>query len=325
MWETISGLCHLLIFPGGLFALVFGLFLKGVDRRMVARLQRRVGPPLIQPVLDICKLCTKETMMPSTAHPEAFWLAPVIGLAGIGVCASVLPIPGVTEGLPFSGDLFVLLYLFPLPAIALMLAGSASGSPYGGLGFSREMIMMLAYELPLLMILLAVAVRVGGLNGTGAEFSLASIVQTQQSHGSFGLTPAMWPALVAWFFFLPGTMGVPPFDIAEAETELLEGPLLEYSGPLLAVFQLMSAIKTVVVLTIGVVLFFPGTFPIDGVLGGVINLIWFMIKCVVLMFIGLSVARAGFGRFRVDQALRFFLIWPSGLALVSLILTWVAC
>ena len=76
----------------------------------------------------------------------------------------------MTDGLPKMGDLLVIFYLFPIPAMAIMLAGSSSGSPYGGIGFSREMIMMLAYEVPLLMIMLTVAMKVGG--GSGAEFSL---------------------------------------------------------------------------------------------------------------------------------------------------------
>jgi len=203
-----------------------------------------------------------------------------------------------------------------------MLAGAASGSPYGGLGVSREMMMMLAYETPLLLILLAVSILVGKADGTGAEFSLALIVRSQLTYGSFGLMWVMVPALLAWIAFLPATLGVPPFDVPEAETELLEGPLLEYSGPLLAVFQLAAAVKAVVALGLGVVLFFPYTLPIDGVLGMLANTVWFMVKCSLFMFVGLSIARAGFGRFRMEQAIRFFFTVPTGLAFISLIMVW---
>lgn len=323
MWDLICGIFHLVIFPGGLFALAFGLFLKGLDRRMVARLQRRVGPPLIQPLLDAAKLCTKEVLIPDCAQRTAFLAAPVVALAGIGLCAAYLPIPGVTAGLPLSGDLLVLLYLFPMPALALMLGGTASGSPYGGIGFSREMIMTLAYEVPLLMVLMAVALKAGALSGNTVEFSLSAIVNLQQAHGSFGLNLIMLPALLAWLAFLPGTMGVPPFDVPEAETEILEGPLLEYSGVLLALFHLASAVKMVVALGLGVVLFFPGTLPVEGVAGVIVNSLWFMVKCLLFMLPGITFARARFGRFRIDQALRFFLTWPAGLALASLVLVWI--
>ncbi len=228
MLDLLVGILHLVVFPGGLFALALGLFLKGCDRRVEARLQRRVGPPLIQPFLDLVKLSTKEVIIPTSAVRGAFLAAPVVALGGIAMCAALLPVPGVTDGLPKMGDLLVIFYLFPIPAMAIMLAGSSSGSPYGGIGFSREMIMMLAYEVPLLMIMLTVAMKVGG--GSGAEFSLTKIMDYQAEHGSFGLTPVMWPAFLAWLMFLPATLGVPPFDQPEAETEILEGPLLEYSA-----------------------------------------------------------------------------------------------
>ena len=318
MTDIILGVLHMCIFPGGLFALAVGLLFKGLDRRVEARLQRRVGPPLIQPLLDIAKLLTKETLIPKTAVRSVFLAAPVVGFAGMAVCAAFIPVPGVFDGLYNMGDLLVLFYLLPIPAIAIMLGGSASSSPFGAMGFSREMLMMLAYETPLLMILLAVAMLVGKATGTGAEFSLLAIVDWQQNAGSLGLNPVMIPALLAYLIFLPGTMGVPPFDIPEAETEVLEGPLLEYGGPLLALFQIGSALKPFVVLGLGVALFFPGTISDFWI----VNLIWFVFKCLVLMLLSLTLVKSATGRFRIDQAFRFYVKVPTVLALVSLVLVW---
>ena len=318
MTDIILGVLHMCIFPGGLFALAVGLLFKGLDRRVEARLQRRVGPPLIQPLLDIAKLLTKEPLIPKTAVRSVFLAAPVVGFAGMAVCAAFIPVPGVFDGLYNMGDLLVLFYLLPIPAIAIMLGGSASSSPFGAMGFSREMLMMLAYETPLLMILLAVAMLVGKATGTGAEFSLLAIVDWQQGAGSLGLNPVMIPALLAYLIFLPGTMGVPPFDIPEAETEVLEGPLLEYGGPLLALFQIGSALKTFVVLGLGVALFFPGTISDFWI----VNLVWFVFKCLVLMLLSLTLVKSATGRFRIDQAFRFYVKVPTVLALVSLVLVW---
>lgn len=315
---AVGAMC---VFPGGIFALLVGFFYKGLDRRVEARLQRRVGPPLIQPWIDIAKLLTKETLIPNTASKPAFLLAPVFGFTGMAACAAFIPIPGVFDGLSNMGDLLVIFYLIPIPAIAIMLGGSASSSPFGAMGFSREMMMMLAYETPLLMVLLSVAMLVGkSLSGAwGAEFSLGQIVAWQQIHGSLGLNPLMIPALVAYLIFLPGTMGVPPFDIAEAETEILEGPLLEYGGPLLALFQITSALKTFVILGLGVAMFFPGT------LGSwwPINLLWFLFKCLLLMLGSLTLVKSATGRYRIDQAFRFYVTVPTLLALSSLVLVWV--
>ena len=318
MTDIILGVLHMCLFPGGLFALAVGLLFKGLDRRVEARLQRRVGPPLVQPLLDIAKLLTKETLIPKTAVRSVFLAAPVVGFAGMAVCAAFIPVPGVFDGLYNMGDLLVLFYLLPIPAIAIMLGVSASSSPFGAIGFSREMLMMLAYETPLLMILLAVAMLVGKATGTCAEFSLLAIVDWQQGAGSLGFNPVMIPALLAYLIFLPGTMGVPPFDIPEAETEVLEGPLLEYGGPLLALFQIGSALKTFVVLGLGVALFFPGTISDFWI----VNLIWFVFKCLVLMLLSLTLVKSATGRFRIDQAFRFYVKVPTALALVSLVLVW---
>lgn len=318
MSETLYAILHMVIFPGGLFALTLGLFFKAIDRRVEARLQRRVGPPLIQPWLDIAKLCTKETLVPRTACKSAFLLAPVVGFTGMAVCAAFIPVPGVFGGLYNMGDLLVLFYLLPIPAIAMMLGGSASSSPFGAVGFSREMLLMLAYETPLLMILLAVAMMVGAQTGTAAEFSLLRIIDWQLDHGSLGFHPAMIPALVAYLIFLPGTMGVVPFDIPEAETEIIEGPLLEYGGPLLALYQMGSALKTFVVLGLGVALFFPGTISPYAV----VNLLWFVAKCLGLMLLSLTLVKSATGRFRIDQAFRFYVTVPTALALCSLVLVW---
>lgn len=318
MSATLYAILHMVLFPGGLFALTLGLFFKAVDRRVEARLQRRVGPPLVQPWLDIAKLCTKETLLPRTACKNAFLLAPVAGFAGMAVCAAFIPVPGVFGGLYNMGDLLVLFYLLPIPAIAMMLGGSASSSPFGAVGFSREMLLMLAYEMPLLMILLAVAMMVGSQTGTAAEFSLLRIIDWQLAQGSLGFHPAIIPALVAYLIFLPGTMGVVPFDIPEAETEIIEGPLLEYGGPLLALYQMGSALKTFVVLGLGVALFFPGTISPYAV----VNLLWFVLKCLGLMLLSLTLVKSATGRLRIDQAFRFYVTVPTALALCSLVLVW---
>jgi NADH-quinone oxidoreductase subunit H len=318
MTESLSALLHMLVFPGGVFALGVGLFFKGLDRRMEARLQRRVGPPLYQPWLDLAKLLTKETLIPDTANKTAFLMAPVIGFTGMAVCAAFIPIPGVYQGLVNTGDLLVIFYLLPIPAIALMLGGSASSSPFGAVGFSREMVMMLAYEVPLLCVLLTVAMLVGKGLGGGVEFSLAEVVRYQADRGQLGFNPVMIPALCAYLMFLPGTMGVAPFDIPEAETEIIEGPLLEYGGPPLALFLLGSALKTFVVLGLGVAIFFPGTIG-DNAL---VNLVWFVLKCFGLMVASLTVVKAATGRFRVDQAFWFYVKYPTALSLLSLGLVW---
>ena len=305
MLATTATPLAVLLFPGGLFALAFGLALKGLDRRLAARLQGRVGPPLAQPFFDLVKLGRKRTMVPDIASQPVFLGTPLIGAVSMLLAAALVPIPGVYTPDPLLGDLLVLLYLLAVPAVVLMIAGSASGSPFGAIGFSREMALMIAYEGPLVLVVAAVALRTG-------SFSLADIVAYQRAHGDFLFDPVMWPALAAFLAFYPANLGIVPFDIPEAETEVLEGPLLEYSGPALGLFKAMSALKAVVVLGLGVALFFPAA-P-DGPLGLLVHLA----KLVVLMLVGVTFLRVSMGRMRIDQAFGFFLKWPLALSAASL-------
>jgi formate hydrogenlyase subunit 4 len=311
MLESLYPPFAALLFPGGLFALALGLALKGLDRRLAARLQARVGPPLAQPVYDLVKLAKKRTMVPDLANESVFLGAPLIGAVSMALAAALVPIPGLYTPSPVLGDLLVLLYLLTIPAIVLMIAGSASGSPFGAIGFSREMTMMLAYEGPLVLVVAAVAMRTGMGMGGVISFSLTDIIAYQQSHGAFLFDPVMWPALLAFLAFYPANLGIIPFDIPEAETEVLEGPLLEYSGPALGLFKIMSALKAVVVLGLGVALFFP-IAP-----AGIAGLLVQIVKLVVLMLLGVTVVRVSCGRMRIDQAFRFFLKWPLALSVLS--------
>lgn len=316
MSEMLSPFVHLLLFPGGLFALAVGLLLKGVDRKVAARLQRRIGPPLHQPFIDLVKLWRKGSSVPETAQRGVFLWAPHVGVTGMALAAVLIPIGGVYIPSSICGDLLVLLYLLALPAVALMIGGAASSSPFGAIGFSREMALMLAYEGPLLLVLLSVALKVGLATGGVATFSLAEIVRYQQTHGALLLDPIMWPAVVTFLLFIPGNLGVVPFDIPEAESEILEGPLLEYSGKELALFQVMSALKMVVVLGLGVTLFCP--LPLGESL--LSNIAWFLFKCLVLMVASVTLVRSATGRLRIDQAFGFYFKWPEALGVASLVL-----
>jgi len=315
--DIVKLVINILIFPGGLFAILLGLFLTGVDRKVYARLQRRVGPPIYQPCIDMIKLSQKETVIPRTANYTVFRFAPLLGFTGMLAAIAIIPITGIYSGLYQSGDLLVLLYLLSTPALALIIGASASGSPYSSVGLSREMTMVLAYEIPLLIVLLTVGMRVGMALGGTAIFSLSSIVNFQLKNGALLFDLPMLPAILAFLCCIPGTIGVVPFDIPEAETELAEGPLLEYSGAGLAMFKLTGGLKILVLSALAVALFFPtgiGDFWL-------VNLLWFIFKCIVVSFFTITLVRATRARMRLDQAFKFYLLLPTVLALISLVLT----
>ena len=221
---ALYNLGYILIFPGFLFCFFAGLLLCGIDRKLVAKMQKRVGPPVLQPFYDFFKLCGKECIIPAAASRTMFLVAPLVGLAALVVIQLFIPVFTFTA---FSqvADIIVILYLLLIPAMSAMLGGAASGSPYAGVGLSREMVTIISCELPLVLVLLSVAKTVGDAMGTGLCFSLTDIALYQAANGSLILKASMIPAAAAMLLIIPGETGNHPFDAAEAETEICEGML----------------------------------------------------------------------------------------------------
>ena len=235
--DGLRYLAYILIFPGFLFCFLTGMLLCGIDRKLVARMQKRIGPPILQPFYDFFKLLGKETIVPAAANRTVFLLAPLVGLAAQVVLQLFIPVFHFNA---FRGvaDVIVILYLLLIPALSVILGAASSGSPYAGVGLSREMVTVLSVELPLVLVLLAVAKTVGNALGTGLCFSLTDIVNYQIANGSLLTRLSMLPAAAAMLLIIPGETGSHPFDAAEAETEICEGMLAEYSGAPLAVYKL---------------------------------------------------------------------------------------
>ena len=315
--DALKYLAYVLVFPGFLFCFLTGLLLCGIDRKLVARMQKRVGPPILQPFYDFFKLCGKETIVPAAANRTVFLLAPLVGLAGLVVLQLFIPVFRFSS---FSNvaDIIVILYLLLIPALSIIIGGASTGSPYAGVGLSREMVTVLSCELPLVLVLLAVGKKVGAATGTGLCFSLTEIVRYQMANGSLLWKLSMIPAAVAFLMVIPGETGSHPFDAAEAETEICEGMLAEYSGPPLGVYKLSHSIKLVTLTTLFTALFLgglgTGILLVDG-------LIVFAIS-IVLTVVCISLVHAVTARLKIEQIFKYYWTVVSGLALISLVLAW---
>ncbi len=327
---------YILIFPGFLFCFVIGLLLCGIDHKAVARMQKRVGPPVLQPFYDFFKLCGKETIVPATANRTVFMLAPLVGLAALVVIQLFIPIFNfrVFRYLPEVADIIVILYLLLIPAVAVMLGGAATGSPYAGVGLSREMVTVLAVELPLVLVLLSVAKVVGGAKGL--VFSLSGIVEYQAANGSLITKASMIPAAIAMLLIIPGETGNHPFDAAEAETEICEGLLAEYSGAPLGIYKLSHAVKMLTLTSLFVALFLGGIgtgvenlVALIGLSGGAAAAISMLLQalimvllCIVLTILTISLVHAVTARLKIEQLFKYYWTVVTGLALISLVLAW---
>ena len=315
--SALQYLGYVLIFPGFLFCFLAGMLLCGIDRKLVAKMQKRVGPPILQPFYDFFKLCGKETIIPASASKTTFLIAPLVGLAALVVIQLFIPVFSFSA---FSGmaDVIVILYLLLIPAMSIILGGAASGSPYAGVGLSREMVTIISCELPLVLVLLAVAKTVGSAMGTGLCFSLSDIAAYQAMNGSLITKLSMIPAAAAMLLIIPGETGNHPFDAAEAETEICEGLLAEYSGAPLGVFKLSHAIKMLTLTSLFVALFLGGLGTGIVVLDGII----LFLLCVVLTAVSISFVHAITARLKIEQIFKFYWTLVTGLALISLVLAW---
>ncbi len=286
-----------------------GLLASAIDRKVTARVQYRVGPPLLQPWIDLVKLLGKETLIPAGASRWVFLGAPVLGVAGVATASALLGMALWRPEGTFSGDIIVLLYLLVLPSISLMMGALASANPFASLGASREMKMVLSYELPFILAVLVPVIQ------TGYALRLDEIVASQAQAGIVASHPSGMLALAVALLCVVAKLGLVPFDAAEAETEIMGGLLVEYSGAPLALFRLMRSMLLFTLPLFLIVLFLGGPSAQGwGILWGAL---WGLGIVAVI-----TVIRNTNPRVRVDQAVRFFWGPVTGVALAAVALAW---
>jgi formate hydrogenlyase subunit 4 len=311
-----------------LFGIVFGLFYKGIDRKISARMQGRIGPPLRQPFRDVAKLFTKENIVPENSIPWIFNLAPLVGLVVTISILLYLPIGGFEPLVSSTGDLILILYLLIIPSLAMVIGGFASGSPYATVGAQREMATMIAYEFPLAIIIITIAWKlssttIGGL-GLANAFSLTTITANPlwNTSGPFAFIGLIILLLVL-IIVTPAELSKIPFDAPEAETEIGGGLLVEYSGRNLAMFYIMDGVKTVVMASLIVALFFP--YNLSPMLGLVsypayaVDIIFYLLKVLIIIVFSVTLIRVTLARLKIDQIVYTYWVWLTLLALVGLI------
>ena len=277
--------------------------LQGVVRKLTARIQSRQGPPLLQPYFDLLKLLGKEDIE-SGETPAIQRLAALLSLATVLAVACLLPM-GFGAPMNAAGDIILLIYLLTLCCISTLLAGMAAGSTYSLIGVSREMMTMITLE-PLL----AVAIIVGAVHARSLRLDA---VLTGSVYTSSGIPWSGLLMVAVMLLSFPAFVQRVPFDIAEAETELMEGPLLEYSGPKLALFQYSHMARLIIYSALFAALFLPWGAQLHFPLGWL--LFWAKVFAMVLL---VTVVAATHARYRIDQALRYFagLLGASMVALV---------
>ncbi len=275
------------LFPGLIFTVFASFLVSWIDRKITALVQWRVGPPFFQPVYDFFKLMKKETLVPKGANTVLFLFAPLLSFSSLLLVAIVLAKTNL-EGIGFSGDLFVVVYLLLLPPFSVITGASASANPLASLGASREMKMVLSYELPFILALITVIINTGG------SICLGEIIAYQRSSGVVMGSFSGFIALIVTIFCFQSKMAQVPFDLPEAEQEIMGGALIEYSGPPLGFFALSRWMMMAIFPFLAVILFWGGISSPAGIL-----------KYLLILVIVILIKNTN-PRLRIGQMLRFF-------------------
>ena len=286
---------ELLLMP--LVAFVIGLGMVLMMRKIAARLQRRVGPPLFQPIYDIVKLYGKHTQ---TSHGLVHDLGIVMAVGGYVAAETLLPMPGM-NGIADKGGLVTLMYLMMVPSLGMALGVGQCANPNGSIGIGRALTAMLAYDVPFVIVVFGVAFHFGGTN-------LVSIIAAQQSAGITGWGAVQMPLLaVAGLFTLHGMLGKQPFEIYIAPAEIATGPMVEMSGKHLGGLFVMQSFQLYTASALYVTLF----------LGGGENWLSFLAKCFAVLAVPVSLAYL-FPRYRTEDLVRLMWKWPVMIGLLGL-------
>ena len=302
------------------FLSVIVLILTWGERKALARIHMRMGPMRVgfqgtlQPLADAIKLVTKEDILPSWADRRVYWIAPV---------AVFLPALLLWVTIPLGRDLvlrnlelglFYITAISVLSVMGLLMAGWGSANKYAMLGGLRAAGQLISYEIPFIMSILGVAMLVQSLN-------LITIVDGQANYGYALVQP-----LGLFIFLMAGLaeLGRTPFDIHHAESELVGGPFIEYSGAHWAVFFLAEYINTFTVAVLIVLLFLGGwrwpEMPFSGAALSALSALWLLFKTALVICVIFWI-RGTYPRLRIDQLMSFGWKMLVPLSFINIVIT----
>jgi NADH-quinone oxidoreductase subunit H len=297
---------YVVVFPGFLFTALLGLTAGWVDRKLSARFQFRSGPPFLQNFNDFFKLMGKETIVSKQGIHSLFIAAPFISFAVI-VIVSAMTGMALFYKIGLIGDLIVIMYLLMIFSVMIILGGSSSGNIYSSIGAGREIKLLLADELVFILVLLVPIIK------SGYMIRLDEIIIFQDQYGMMINSVSGFIAFIAVLFCIQAKMTLPPFHIPEAETELVEGPFMEYSGPPLAFWKLNHFMLYVLFPFLLIALFFGG-FTLEGT-----GILWSLGKYILILFLIIVIKNTN-PRIRIDTALNFFWKYAVPVMIAAVIL-----
>ncbi len=293
------------------FLIVVVMFLTYMERKVLSRIQDRIGPNrvgplgLLQPIADVMKLLLKEDTTPANVDYWVFLLSPALIVTTALMAYAVIPLGRGMVGADVSIGVLYVVAIGSLTTIAILMAGWGGRNKYALLGGMRAIAQMMSYEIPMVLAMLGPVLLAGSL-------SLVTIVEKQQ-----GIWFVITQPIGLLIYFIAGVAEAnrSPFDIPEAESELIAGYHIEYSGIKFALFFLAEYINMFTVSAIATTLF------LGGWRGPILPpYVWFVLKVLLLLFVMIWF-RGTFPRLRIDQLMAFAWKFLLPLALVNVLIT----
>jgi NADH-quinone oxidoreductase subunit H len=274
-------------------------YLTLMERKVIAAIQMRKGPNvvgpfgLLQPLADGVKLMSKELILPSGANKVLFILAPMITFSLALIGWAVIPFDAKLVLADINVGVLYLLAISSLGVYGIIIAGWASNSKYPFLGAIRSAAQMVSYEVSIGLVIITVLLCAGSLN-------LSAIVESQRD---YWYALPLFPMFVVFVISILAETNRHPFDLPEAEAELVAGYNVEYSSMTFAMFFLGEYANMILMSGIATILFLGGWLPPHESLSFIPGIIWFALKVAFMLFLFIW-ARAALPRYRYDQLMR---------------------
>jgi NADH-quinone oxidoreductase subunit H len=273
------------------------LFMLGFERKWKARFQGRIGPPITQAFYDVIKLLAKSPVSRLTTDVPLLLGLPLFAIGTTVGALALLPVFRGESG--FVGDIIVLVGLLEMPPLAYILAGYASRSIYGEVGSVRDAVVSIVSNVPFLAALIAMASASGSMHCADIITSTPWMVRI--------------PALLAILLCLPMKLRITPFSLANAEQELLAGPLTEFDGPRLALWEMAHALEWTALVGFVVTFAIPFRSPY-----WIVNALVFVVLSLVLVLL-LTLLASSTARLKLSQATGLMLKWGGTVAVIALV------
>jgi len=278
-----TALARLLIFPGLLFAIPFAWFFLWVERKSVALMQGRIGPPFMQPFYDFIKLLGKSNPPRTGVAGALMKVWPLLAVSSAAGAVALLPVLPNYGG--FQGDLIFLLALLEVPSFCIIAAGFSSRSIFGEIGSAREAVLNVSYNIVFLLAIVSIA-------ASQHTFRLDALAALPAS-------PLRWLGVAAILVCLPAKLHLNPFSLPNAEQEIYAGPMTEYAGPELAMWELAHGLEWVA--ATGLV----ATLAAPHITAWWMAAIVFVALSIGIVFL-LSVLASATARMAIDTTVRFY-------------------